>query len=262
MGQGIVKRVVVSDDLELVCALEAKGIVEKGSDVGEVLGIGETGVIVSTSDELEEVLRNARPEVLVDFTNPKAALKNIEAACVLGIDLVVGTTGFTPGELERIHSFIEEYQVAAVVSPNMATGVNIFFKLAKDAAALFGDGYDVEIIEAHHRFKKDAPSGTAIRVGELIAEALGRDLKDCAIYGRGREVTGERSGKEIAFHSLRGGDIVGEHTVVFAGIGERLEVTHRASAREAFIDGAIKAIRFLKGRKKGRVYSTWDVLGL
>ncbi len=262
MGRGIVKKVIDAEDLELVCAIEAEGRAEKGRDIGEILGAGRAGVALSTSDELPEVLRQSKPEVLVDFTNHEAAVGTVRVACSLGIDLVIGTTGFTQEELREIHSLIKDHGVAAVISPNMATGVNIFFKLARDAAALFGDEYDVEIIEAHHRFKKDAPSGTALRVGELIAEALGRDLEKCAVYGRDKGVAGERPGKEIAFHSIRGGDIVGEHTVVFAGIGERLELTHRAGARDAFVDGAIRAARFLKGKEKGRVYSTWDVLGL
>lgn len=262
MGQGIVKKVVEASDLELVCAIEAVGRPERGRDIGEILGIGGTGVPLSTSDELEAILKESNPEILVDFTNPKAALRNIKVASRLGINLVVGTTGFTHDELKEIHSTIEGNKVSAVISPNMATGVNIFFKLAKDAASLFGDDYDVEIIEAHHKFKKDAPSGTALKAGELIAEALNRDLGNCAVYGRGKGVIGERSAKEIGIHSIRGGDIVGEHTVIFAGMGERLEITHRASARDAFINGAIRAIRFLKGKEKGRIYSTWDVLGL
>lgn len=262
MGRGIVRQVVDAEDLDLVCAIEAEGRAEKGRDIGELLGIGRVGVLLSTSDDLADVLRQSWPDVLVDFTNHEAAARTVRVACSFGIDLVIGTTGFTQEELDEIHTLIRKHRVAAVISPNMATGVNIFFKLARDAAALFGGDYDVEIIEAHHRFKKDAPSGTALKVGELIAGALGRELKECAVYGRGRGVTGERSGKEIAFHSVRGGDIVGEHTVVFAGIGERLEIIHRASARDAFVRGAVRAVRFLKGREKGRVYSTWDVLGL
>jgi 4-hydroxy-tetrahydrodipicolinate reductase len=260
MGGSIVRRVIEAEDLSLVCALEARGKPEKGRDIGELLGLGRVGVPLSTSEELEEALRKSRPDVLVDFTNPGAAMRNIKAACSLGIDLVVGTTGFTEEQLREIHAAVRENKVAAVVSPNMATGVNIFFKLARDVAGLLGDAYDVEIIEAHHRFKKDAPSGTALKVGELIASALGRDLRGSAVYGRGKGVTGERRRDEIGFHSIRGGDIVGEHTVVFAGMGERLEITHRASTRDAFVEGALKAIRFLKGREKGRVYSTWDVL--
>ena len=262
MGQGVVRKVAAIQDLDLVCAVEAEGKKEKGRDIGELLGMGRLGVALSTSDQLEDVLRKSKPNVLVDFTNPEAALRTARVACSLGVDMVIGTTGFSQEELKEIHTLIEKNNVAAVISPNMATGVNIFFKLARDAAALFGEGYDVEIVEAHHRFKKDAPSGTALKVGELIAEALGRDLEECAVYGRDKGVAGERPGTEIAFHSIRGGDIVGEHTVVFAGIGERLEIIHRAGSRDAFVEGALRAVRFLRGREKGRVYSTWDVLGL
>lgn len=262
MGGSIVRRVVEARDLTLVCALEAQGKPGRGRDIGELLGLRRVGVPLSTSEELEEALRKSRPEVLVDFTNPEAALRNIKAACSLGIDLVVGTTGFTKEQLREIHGAVRKHRVAAVVSPNMATGVNIFFKLARDAASLLGDACDVEIIEAHHRFKRDAPSGTALKAGELIASALGRDLKDSAVYGRGKGVAEERPREEIGFHSIRGGDIVGEHTVVFACMGERLEITHRAGTRDAFVEGALKAIRFLGGKEKGRVYSTWDVLGI
>lgn len=262
MGRGIVQRVLEADDLKLVCAIEAQGNPRKGTDIGELLGLGKADVPLSTSEELDEVLEKTKPEVLVDFTNPGAALRNIKTASSLGISLVVGTTGFTEEQLKAIHATVRENRVAAVLSPNMATGVNVFFKLARDVTGLLGDAYDVEIIEAHHRFKKDAPSGTALKVGELIASALGMDLKGSAVYGRGRGVTGERRRGEIGYHSIRGGDIVGEHTIILAGMGERLEITHRASTRAAFVNGALKAIRFLKGKEKGRVYSTWDVLGI
>lgn len=259
MGRGIVSKVHEAEDLELVLAIETPGSPNKGRDIGEVLGVGSTGVKVGTADELETAIRKAKPDVLIDFTNPEAAVKNIVTAASNGVSLVVGTTGFDEKQLRVIREAVARNKVAAVISPNMATGVNVFFKAVTEVAGLLRE-YDVEIIEAHHRFKKDSPSGTALRAGALIAQALERELDKNAVYGRGRGVIGERKQKEIGFHSVRGGDIIGDHTVIFAGEGERLEITHRASSREAFVSGALKAVRFLKG-KKG-VYTTWDVLGI
>ncbi len=261
MGRGIVKKVHEAGDLDLVLAIEAPGSPNKGRDVGELIGLGKIGVKVVTADELGDALRKAEPEVLIDFTTPEAALQNIKTAAKVGVNLVVGTTGFSEEQRREIEAAVSHNEVAAVISPNMATGVNVFFKAAMEVAKHLKE-YDVEIIEAHHRFKRDAPSGTALRVGELIAEAAGSELEENAAYGRGRGVIGERKRKEIGFHSIRGGDIVGEHTVIFAGHGERLEITHRASSRNAFVNGALKALRFLKGRGGGKIYTTWDVLGI
>jgi 4-hydroxy-tetrahydrodipicolinate reductase len=211
---------------------------------------------------LEDTLKKARPDVLVDFTVANAAVEAIKVAARNGIDLVVGTTGFTKGQAEEIEEAIKKGGVSAVISPNMATGVNVFFKVAQDIAATLGREYDIEIIEAHHKHKKDAPSGTALKIGELIAKALGRDLDAIGIFGR-KGAIGERSKEEIGIHAVRGGDIVGDHTVLFAGDGERLEIVHRAHSRQAFVNGAIKAIRFVHERgKKGKIYSSWDVLGI
>jgi 4-hydroxy-tetrahydrodipicolinate reductase len=261
MGRGIVKKVHEAEDLELVLAVEAPGSPNKDRDIGELVGLGRVGVDVVTADELGEALKKVNPEVLIDFTTPEAAVENIKTAAEKGVNLVVGTTGFSEEQRREIEAAVIHNNAAAVISPNMATGVNVFFKTAVEVAGYLKE-YDVEIIEAHHRFKRDAPSGTALRAGELISEALGRDLEENAVYGRGRGVIGERRGGEIGFHSIRGGDVVGDHTVIFAGDGERLEITHRASSREAFVNGALKAVRFLKGRERGKIYTTWDVLGI
>jgi 4-hydroxy-tetrahydrodipicolinate reductase len=261
MGRGIVKKVHEAEDLELVIAIEAPGSPNKDRDIGELVGLGRVGVDVVTADELGDALKKVNPEVLIDFTTPEAAVENIKTAAEKGVNLVVGTTGFSEEQRREIEAAVIHNNAAAVISPNMATGVNVFFKTAVEVAGYLKE-YDVEIIEAHHRFKRDAPSGTALRAGELIAETLGRDLEENAVYGRGRGVIGERKDGEIGFHSIRGGDVVGDHTVIFAGDGERLEITHRASSREAFVNGALKAVRFLKGRERGKIYTTWDVLGI
>ena len=261
MGRGIVKEVHKSKDLELVLAVEAPGSPNKGRDIGELISLGRIGVDVVIADELEEALIKSEPEVLIDFTTSEAAVENIKTAAKVGVNLVVGTTGFSEEQLREIETTVTHSKAAAVISPNMASGVNVFFKAVMEVAGYLKE-YDVEIIEAHHRFKKDAPSGTALRAGELIVAALDRDLEDNAVYGRGRGIVGERKGREIGFHSIRGGDIVGDHTVIFAGEGERLEITHRTSSREAFVNGALKAVRFLKRVERGRIYNTWDMLGI
>ncbi len=261
MGSGIVRSVLAQRDMELVAAIEAPGKEEKGRDIGELLGMGRCGVALATADELRETLQEAKPDVLIDFTTAKACVATAKLAASLGIDLVIGTTGFEEEEKQEIIHAVEENRVAAVISPNMATGVNVFFKIAEQLAKVLRD-YDVEIIEVHHRHKKDAPSGTALRVGELIARARGQELEKCARYSRGKGLIGERSGEEIGFHAVRAGDIVGEHIVIFAGEGERVELIHRAHSRQAFVEGAIKAARFVVEAEKGRVYSTFDVLGI
>lgn len=261
MGSGIVRSVLAQDDMKLVAAVEAPGKEGAGRDVGELLGVGKCGITLSTAEKLREVLLEAKPEVLIDFTTAKACVSTAKTAASLGINLVIGTTGFEEKEKQEIVRAVEENRIAAVISPNMATGVNVFFKIAEQLAKVL-DSYDVEVIEVHHRYKKDAPSGTALRVGELIAQARGKKLEECARYSRGRGVVGERSCEEIGFHAVRAGDIVGEHTVIFAGEGERIELIHRAHSRQAFVEGALRAARFVVGAERGRVYSTFDVLGI
>ncbi len=260
MGSGIIRTLREQRDMQLVAAIEAKGNPNAGKDVGEVLGFGKAGITLSASDELDTILKQRMPRVLIDFTNANAAMETIKVAAKNKVNLVVGTTGFSKEQLQQIGEIVEKEKISAVVSPNMATGVNVFFKIAQEIARSLGREYDVEIIEAHHRFKKDAPSGTALRAGELIAQAMGKELERSAVYGRGKGV--KERGSEIAFHAVRAGDIVGEHTVLFAGDGERIELVHRATSRQAFINGAIKAARFVSGRTDGRVYTMWDVLGI
>jgi len=263
MGRGIVSTITREEDIELVCAIESPKCEHVGKDVGKVAGLGKVGIEVKSSYDIENVLRKCKPEVLVDFTNAEAALKNVKAAAKSKVNVVVGTTGFTGEQRAEMEGAIKGAGIAAVISPNMATGVNVFFRLAYETTKLLGDEYDVEVIETHHRHKKDAPSGTAMKVGELVCKALGRDLEEAGVFGRGRGLIGERKPAEIGFHAIRGGDIVGEHTVLFASEGERVEMTHRASTRQCFVNGAIRAMRFVHEEgKPGEVYSSWDVLGI
>ncbi len=259
MGTSIIREVTNQPDMELVFACDVEKI---GSDAGLLAGVGELGVLIESPDGLSGGLKDSGAMVFVDFSNAEAALKNSRIAAEAGCGLVIGTTGLKAEELESIHEAVKENGVSAVISPNMATGVNVYFKLVREAAKALGGEYDVEVIEAHHRHKKDAPSGTALRAAEYIAEALGREIGSEGIYGR-KGFVGERSRDEIGIHAVRGGDIVGDHTVMFAGDGERIEIIHRAHSREAFVGGVIKAIRFLMEKgSDGRVYSMWDVLGL
>src|SRR5215510_9970587 len=200
----------------------------------------------------------AAADCVVDFTVPQATLAHLEACVAARRSAVIGTTGFTTGDKARIAAAARMIPVA--MAPNFAIGVNVTFKLAEVAARILGDAYDVEIVEAHHRHKVDAPSGTALRLGEAVAAALGRDLKAVARHGR-EGITGERGAKEIAFHALRGGDIVGEHTVIFAGEGERIEVTVRSGNRMTYAQGALRAARWLAGQPAG-LFDMFDVLGL
>jgi 4-hydroxy-tetrahydrodipicolinate reductase len=259
MGSRVIKAVQRQEDMRLVAGIEAEGNPSKGKDIGKLIGIGEIGTLLATSEELENTLSTTRPDVLVDFTIASAATRTAKISAEKKVNLVIGTTGFSDDQVKEIRDAIKKNGISAVISPNMATGVNIFLKIAKDAAQKLRD-YDVEIIEAHHRHKKDAPSGTAIKTGELIAQVIGRELGKVAIFGR--KGTMER-GKEIGIHAIRGGDVIGEHTVLFLGEGERLEITHRAHSRDAFVNGTLKAIRFIyENQGRGKIYSTWDVLGI
>jgi len=260
MGSKIIKTITEQDDMEVVAAIEGPNTQFEGRDVGEVIGIGEIGVEVNGAEKLVEVLQSKSPQVLVDFTIAKAAVNTIKKSADNGVNLVVGTTGFSDDEMKEINNTIEKNHVRAVIAPNMAVGVNIFFKVLKDLASIIGD-YDVEIIEAHHRHKKDAPSGTAVRAAEIIAQELNRNLDEVGVYGR-KGIVGERTQEEIGIHAVRGGDIVGDHTVLFAGEGERLEIVHRAHSRQSFVSGVIKAVRYVINAEKGRVSGMSDVLGL
>lgn len=195
---------------------------------------------------------------LIDFTRPEGTLAHLQVCRALGVAAVIGTTGFTEAQKAEIATIAQ--QIPIVMAPNMSVGVNVTLKLLEMAAKALSTGYDIEIVEAHHRHKVDAPSGTALKMGEVIAGALGRDLKDCAVYAR-EGVTGERDPSSIGFATIRGGDIVGDHTVLFAGIGERIEISHKSSSRATYAQGSLRAVRFLADKKSG-LYDMFDVLGL
>lgn len=253
MGRTLIDAVLRDPELELAAALEIKGNPHLGKDAGELAG-SPCGVKIT--DDVATGLAGC--DVLVDFTRPEGTMSHLAACRQLGVRLVIGTTGFGDAQKKDIAAAARD--IAIALSPNFSVGVNVAFRLLEVASRALGGGYDVEIVEAHHRHKVDAPSGTALRMGEVVAQALGRDLKRCAIYGR-EGVTGERKNETIGFATVRGGDLVGEHTVMFIGGGERLEVTHRASSRANFANGALRAARFLASRPSG-LYDMADVLGL
>ena len=253
MGRALVEAIAQSADLRLHAALERADSPFIGRDAGELVG-SPNGVHVGA--DLDAALRGA--DVLVDFTRPEGTMVHVDACARHGVKLVIGTTGFSAEQKARIALASEK--VSMVMAPNMSVGVNVAFRLLDLAARALGDGYDVEIVEAHHRHKVDAPSGTALRMGEVVAAALGRDLSADAVYGR-EGVTGERRPSTIGFATVRAGDIVGDHTVMFGGIGERVEITHKASSRATFAMGALRAARFLAGKPSG-LYDMQDVLGL
>lgn len=245
MGQALIEAVLADRDLSLVAALDAAG----SPAIGKLAGGLEIG---------SDLGALARAEVLVDFTRPEGTLAHLEACLKQGKPLVVGTTGLGAAQKARIAEGAR--RIPVVISPNFAIGVNVVFRLAQTAAKALGDAYDVEIVEAHHRHKVDAPSGTALRLGELVAEALGRRLDEVATHGRVGD-TGERPAKAIGFHAIRGGDIVGEHTVIFAGAGERVEIAVRSQSRHTYAAGALRAAKWLMGKGPG-LYDMFDVLGL
>jgi 4-hydroxy-tetrahydrodipicolinate reductase len=254
MGRSLIQAVHEREGAELAAALVKPGGSLVGADAGEMAGIGTAGVLVA--DSLERVA--AGMDVLIDFTLPEVTLENLEACKAAGRRMVIGTTGLNDAQRETIREAAKE--IAIVFAPNMSVGVNLCLKLLETAARVLGDEVDIEIVEAHHRHKVDAPSGTALRMGEVVASALGRDLNECAVYGR-QGHTGERDRKTIGFETIRAGDIVGEHTVMFAGLGERVEITHKASSRMTFAKGAVRAAEWLMQHETG-LYDMQDVLGL
>jgi 4-hydroxy-tetrahydrodipicolinate reductase len=253
MGRMLIEAIRDQDDCRLAGALDVAGSPDIGNDAGAFLGHA-SGVQI-TSD-LPGGLRNAK--FLIDFTRPEGTLEHLKVCRTLGVSLVIGTTGFS--EAQKAQILAASKDIAIMMAPNMSVGVNVTMKLLEMAAKSLSTGYDIEIIEAHHRHKVDAPSGTAIKMGEVIAAALGRELKDCAVYAR-EGVTGERDPSSIGFATIRGGDIVGDHTVLFAGTGERIEITHKSSSRVTYAQGSLRAVRFLAGRTSG-LYDMFDVLGL
>ena len=253
MGRMLIEALRASDDMVLAGALDVAASPAIGSDATAFLGHA-SGVAITA--DLRTGLKDA--DVLIDFTRPEGTLAHLALCCELGVKAVIGTTGFTAPQKAEIAACAQ--RTAIVMAPNMSVGVNVTLKLLQMAAKAMATGYDIEIIEAHHRHKVDAPSGTALKMGEVIADALGRDLKECAVYAR-EGVTGERDPSSIGFATIRGGDIVGDHTVLFAGIGERIEITHKSSSRATYAQGSLRAVRFLADRKTG-MFDMFDVLGL
>jgi 4-hydroxy-tetrahydrodipicolinate reductase len=253
MGQMLVEAVQAADDCVLAGALDRTESPLIGQDAAAFSG-QRSGVAVTA--DLHAGLQGA--QVLIDFTRPEGTLAHLAVCRQLGISAVIGTTGFTDAQKAEIAEAARD--IAIVMAPNMSVGVNVTLKLLEMAAKALATGYDIEIIEAHHRHKVDAPSGTALKMGEVIADALGRDLKDCAVYAR-EGVTGERDPSSIGFATIRGGDIVGDHTVLFAGTGERIEITHKSSSRVTYAQGSLRAARFLAGHQHG-LFDMFDVLGL
>ena len=254
MGSTVVRLSHESADVKLVGAVESPECAVVGRDAGEVAGVGKSGIAIS--DKVEPLLKDN--VVIIDFTQPKASLGFLKAAAEKSVPMVICTTGFIKSEVAEIEKLASRTKV--VFSANMSIGVNLLLSILGNVARALGDDYDVEIVEAHHRFKKDAPSGTALALGRVVAEALNRDLDDVAVAGR-KGIVGERTKKEISLLSVRSGDVVGEHTVIFGGLGERIEFTHRAHNRENFARGALRAAQWLVHQKNG-LYSMQDVLGL
>ena len=260
MGSGIIKKVSEQDDMEIVAAIEMPNTPLAGTDAGLKAGIGEIGVEIVGAEKLEEALKSSGADVLVDFTIAHAAVNAIKVATSCGVGVVVGTTGFNEEQMAENIKNVKENNVPAVISSNMSIGVNVFFNTLKKLAPLLYD-FDIEIIEAHHNQKKDAPSGTAVTAFEVIAEELERDTEEVGVYGR-HGLVGKRTKEEIGIHAVRGGDIVGDHTVMFVGDGERIELKHQAHTREVFIAGVLRAIRYIPHAETGIVSSMNDVLGL
>lgn len=253
MGRTLIEAVLAADDARLAAALEAPDNPWLGRDAGDLVG-QPCGVVISA--DVDAAL--AQADCLIDFTRPEGTLAHLTLACRRGVSMVIGTTGFSTEQKLAIQDAARDIPI--VFAPNMAVGVNAVFKLLDVAARILNSGYDIEVIEAHHRHKVDAPSGTALRMGEVVAAALGRDLAECAVYGREGH-SGERPATQIGFSAIRGGDIVGDHTVLWAGTGERVEITHKAAGRMPYAQGSLRAARFLRGKAKG-LFDMQDVLGL
>lgn len=253
MGKTLIESVLAAPDCQLAGALDRPGSATIGQEAAAFLG-QNTGVQVQA--ELAAGLVGA--QCLIDFTRPEATLAHIAACREAGVQMVIGTTGFSDAQKAQIQAAAQD--IAIVMAPNMSVGVNVTLKLLEVAAQYLAQDYDIEIIEAHHRHKVDAPSGTALKMGEVIAQTLGRDLQKDGVFARVGD-TGPRQAKEIGFATVRGGDIVGDHTVLFAGIGERIEISHKASTRQHFSQGSLQAVRYLSGKTNG-LYDMFDVLGL
>ena len=253
MGHMLIEAIVATDDCRLAGALDIAASPALGQDAAAWLGKA-SGVAVNS--DLRAGLKDSK--FLIDFTRPEGTMAHLKVCRELGVKAVIGTTGFSEAQKAEIAEIAKD--IAIVMAPNMSVGVNVTLKLLQMAAQALATGYDIEIIEAHHRHKVDAPSGTALKMGEVIAEAIGRDLKECAVYERYGH-TGERDPSTIGFSTIRGGDIVGDHTVLFAGTGERIEISHKSSNRSGYAQGSLRAARFLAGKSQG-LFDMFDVLGL
>ena len=254
MGRRICALIEDDKEMQLVGAIEVKGSQSVGQDVGILIGSQPIGV--SVKDDLKDVIDDG--EVIIEFTTPDATLEHVRVAADNKKPIVIGTTGLKDEQVKEIEKF--SAIIPIVLAPNMSLGVNMLFKLVKEAAEILGEDYDIEIVEMHHRFKVDAPSGTALKLAEYAAEGLGVSLEEVGVFGR-KGLIGERKPKEIGVMSLRGGDVVGDHTVIFAGLGERVELTHKASSRDTFARGSIRAAKWIVDKVPG-LYSMQDVLGL
>ncbi|GMT48137.1 MAG: 4-hydroxy-tetrahydrodipicolinate reductase [bacterium] len=253
-GSRIAALCIDHPEINLVGALERKGHKKIGQDIGVIIGMGEANIPLG--DKIEDLID--RTDVVIDFTSVLSTVHNLRVASEKEKAMVIGTTGFSKEDMQEVTALTRN--IPCVMAPNMSVGVNLLFKVLKDVAVVLGDDYDIEIIEAHHRLKTDAPSGTALKLAQVVAEALGRNLEEVAIYAR-KGLIGERGRKEIGIQTIRGGDIVGEHTVMFAGTGERIEIIHKVSNRDTFATGAIRAALWVYGRNP-RLYDMLDVLGL
>lgn len=254
MGKALIEAVCQTEGMSLTAAIVQPGSSLIGADAGELAGVGKLDV--QLVDKLSSVKDSF--DLLIDFTSPESTMSNLDFCAAHGKKIVIGTTGLS--ENQKLHLTACAKQTAVVFAPNMSVGVNVCFKVLDLVARTLGDEYDVEVIETHHRHKVDSPSGTALRLGEVVADALGRDLKECAVYGREGQI-GARTQKEIGFETIRAGDVVGDHTVLFATEGERIEITHKASSRMTFAKGAVRAAAWLAEKSTGQ-YDMQDVLGL
>ena len=254
MGSRITALSKEYEGLQLTGEFEKKGHKDIGKDIGTVVGIGNTGVTLV--DSLESIIDSI--DLIIDFTTISSTKENIKLTSSKGKAMVIGTTGFSKDDLKEISELTKK--IPCVMASNMSMGVNLLLKILQDIARVLGDDYDIEIIEAHHRLKKDAPSGTALKMAQVIADAVNRNLDEVAVYAR-KGIMGERTKKEIGIQTIRAGDIVGEHTVIFGGLGERVEIIHKASSRDTFARGALKAALWLSG-KPASLYDMQDVLGL
>ncbi|MBL7031991.1 MAG: 4-hydroxy-tetrahydrodipicolinate reductase [Nitrospira sp.] len=254
MGTRIISLLLDIEDLKLAGALERQGHEELSRDIGEIIGAGSLGIKIT--DDIKAIAETS--DVIIDFSSPSATIEGLKSISDKPVPVVIGTTGFSKDEIEYIRLYAQKTPV--VFAPNMSVGVNLLLKVLADIAKVTKDDYDVEIVEAHHRLKKDAPSGTAMKMAQVLASALERNLDEDAVYAR-HGLIGERTQKEIGIQTIRAGDIVGEHTVYFGGLGERIEITHKASSRDTFARGALKAAQWVYKQTPG-LYDMQDVLGL